>query len=89
MQTIRRGLGRGLNIGLNRERFSRWISSRLHDPQGQDRPRGMLVHQLPGLFSNETFDAYPVEEHSRVVGIVTKFNYLAAFVGSPSSSHSF
>lgn len=49
--------------------------------------RGMMLHQLGELFfSGEHFNAYPVEEHSRVVGIVTKFDYLAAFAVSPGSS---
>lgn len=86
---LKRSLGLGPDTGLS-------VNDFLHQSVADSMTRevktvtcGMTLHQLGGLFSSGDLDAYPVEEHSRVVGIVTKFDYLAAFVGAPGSPPSY
>src|ERR1700722_14223941 len=38
------------------------------------------VRELGYLFEKDDFNAYPVEEEARIVGLVTKFDFLACFV---------
>ena len=46
--------------------------------------RGVTLRELGALFEKEDFNAFPVEENSQVVGIVSKFDYLACFVFTPA-----
>jgi CBS domain-containing protein len=46
--------------------------------------RGMTIHELGGLFAENDFNSFPVEEDSRVIGIVSKFDYLANFEFTPA-----
>ena len=46
--------------------------------------RQVTLWELGDLFEKEDFNAYPVEENSQVVGVVSKFDYLANFVFTPT-----
>jgi CBS-domain-containing membrane protein len=46
--------------------------------------RGMTLRELGELFERDDFNAYPVEENSQVVGVVSKFDFLACFVFTPA-----
>jgi CBS domain-containing protein len=47
--------------------------------------RNVTLLELEDLFEKDGFNAYPVEESSQVVGLVSKFDFLACFVFSPAS----
>jgi CBS domain-containing protein len=42
-------------------------------------PRGMNIHALEELFAEHDFNSFPVLEEGKVVGIVTKFDFLRNF----------
>ena len=46
--------------------------------------RGVSLRELGDLFEKDDYNAYPVEEGSQVVGLVSKFDYLACFVFTPA-----
>jgi CBS domain-containing protein len=46
--------------------------------------RGVTLRELGTLFTKDDFNAYPVEENSHVVGMVSKFDFLACFVFTPA-----
>ena len=46
--------------------------------------RHVTLRELGDLFEKEDFNAFPVEENSQVVGIVSKFDYLANFIFTPA-----
>jgi CBS domain-containing protein len=46
--------------------------------------RTLTLRELGELFEKDDFNAYPVEEGSQVVGLVSKFDYLASFVFTPA-----
>ena len=46
--------------------------------------RSVTLRELGDLFERDDFNAYPVEENSQVVGLVSKFDYLACFVFTPA-----
>jgi len=46
--------------------------------------RHITLRELGDLFEKEDFNAFPVEENSQVVGVVSKFDYLANFVFTPA-----
>jgi CBS domain-containing protein len=46
--------------------------------------RSVTLRELGDLFEKEDFNAFPVEENSQVVGLVSKFDYLANFVFTPA-----
>jgi len=46
--------------------------------------RGVTLSELGDLFEKDDFNAYPVEESSQVVGLVSQFDYLANFVFTPA-----
>jgi CBS-domain-containing membrane protein len=47
--------------------------------------RDVTLRELEDLFEKDDFNAYPVEESSQVVGLVSKFDFLACFVFSPAN----
>ncbi len=47
--------------------------------------RDLTLRELEDLFEKDDFNAYPVEEGSEVVGLVSKFDFLACFAFSPAS----
>jgi CBS-domain-containing membrane protein len=42
--------------------------------------RSVSLGELGDLFEKDDFNAYPVQEGSQVVGLVSKFDYLACFI---------
>jgi CBS-domain-containing membrane protein len=46
--------------------------------------RGVTVRELGDLFQKDDFNTYPVVESSHVVGLVSKFDYLACFIFTPA-----
>ena len=46
--------------------------------------RGVTLRELELLFERDDFNAYPVEENSLVIGLVSKFDFLACFVFTPA-----
>ena len=46
--------------------------------------RGATLRELGDLFEKEDFNSFPVEENSQVVGLVSKFDYLANFIFTPT-----
>jgi CBS-domain-containing membrane protein len=44
----------------------------------------LTVRELGDLFEKDDFNAYPVEESARVVGVVSKFDHLSCFVFTPT-----
>jgi CBS domain-containing protein len=46
--------------------------------------RGVSLRELGDLFEKDDFNAYPVEEGSQIVGVVSKFDHLACFVFTPA-----
>src|SRR6478672_7684371 len=46
--------------------------------------RGVSLRELGDLFEKDDFNAYPVEEGSQVIGLVSKFDYLACFIFTPA-----
>jgi CBS-domain-containing membrane protein len=46
--------------------------------------RAVSLRELGDLFEKEDFNAFPVEENSQVVGVVSKFDYLANFIFTPA-----
>jgi CBS domain-containing protein len=46
--------------------------------------RGLTVRELGNLFEQDDFNTYPVVENSHVVGLVSKFDFLACFVFTPA-----
>jgi CBS domain-containing protein len=46
--------------------------------------RSVSLRELGDLLEKDDFNAYPVEEGSQVVGLVSKFDYLACFIFTPA-----
>lgn len=46
--------------------------------------RGVTLRELEELFERDDFNAYPVEEDLQIVGLVSKFDFLACFVFTPA-----
>jgi len=46
--------------------------------------RGVSLCELGDLFEKDDFNAYPVVDGQQVLGVVSKFDYLACFVFSPA-----
>jgi CBS-domain-containing membrane protein len=46
--------------------------------------RSISLRELGDLFEKDDFNAYPVEEGSQVIGLVSKFDYLACFIFTPA-----
>jgi CBS-domain-containing membrane protein len=46
--------------------------------------RRITLRELGDLFEKEDFNAFPVEENSQMVGLVSKFDYLANFIFTPA-----
>lgn len=42
--------------------------------------RTVTLHELGGLFERDDFNAYPVEDDLQIIGVVSKFDYLACFI---------
>jgi CBS domain-containing protein len=53
-------------------------------PNAKTVSRHVTLRELGDLFEKEDFNAFPVEESSQVVGVVSKFDYLANFIFTPA-----
>ncbi len=53
-------------------------------PNTKTVSRHVTLRELGDLFEKEDFNAFPVEENSQVVGVVSKFDYLANFIFTPA-----
>jgi CBS domain-containing protein len=53
-------------------------------PNAKTLSRHVTLRELGDLFEKEDFNAFPVEENSQVVGVVSKFDYLANFIFTPA-----
>src|ERR1700728_1544737 len=54
-------------------------------PDAKTVSRDVTLRELGDLFEKDDFNAYPVEENSQVVGLVSKFDFLACFMFSPAT----
>lgn len=61
-------------------RFLEQMTSDSMTPNVKTVSRGVTLRELEDLFEQDDFNAYPVEEASQVVGLVSKFDFLASFV---------
>jgi CBS domain-containing protein len=46
--------------------------------------RELTLRELEDLFERDDYNAYPVEEDSRVIGLVTKYDFLKCFAFHPT-----
>jgi CBS domain-containing protein len=46
--------------------------------------RSLTLRELEYFFEEDDFNSYPVEEDSQIVGLVSKFDFLACFVFTPA-----
>ena len=46
--------------------------------------RDLTLRELGDLFERDDFNAYPVVDQSQVIGVVSKFDFLASFVFTPA-----
>jgi CBS domain-containing protein len=46
--------------------------------------RNLSLRELGDLFERDDFNAYPVEDQSQVIGVVSKSDFLASFVFTPA-----
>ncbi|HLZ01167.1 MAG TPA: CBS domain-containing protein [Bradyrhizobium sp.] len=46
--------------------------------------RDLTLRELGDLFERDDFNAYPVEDQSQVIGVVSKFDFLEAFIFTPA-----
>src|SRR5258708_12172857 len=53
-------------------------------PNTKTVSRHVTLREWGDLFEKEDFNAFPVEENSQVVGVVSKFDYLANFIFTPA-----
>lgn len=53
-------------------------------PDVQTVSRSLTLRQLEDLFERDDFNTYPVKEDSQIVGVVSKFDFLASFVFTPA-----
>ena len=54
-------------------------------PDAKTVSRDVTLRELGDLFEKDDFNAYPAEEGSQVVGLVSKFDFLACFVFTPAN----
>jgi CBS domain-containing protein len=61
-------------------RFLEQMTSDSMTPNVKTVSRSLTLRELEDLFEADDFNAYPVEEDSQIVGLVSKFDFLASFV---------
>ncbi len=61
-------------------RFLEWHVSQYMTKNVMAIPPGMTLHDLGALFENHDYNCFPVVEGDVCVGIVTKFDFLKAFM---------
>lgn len=65
-------------------RFLEQMTSNSMTPNVKTVSRSLSLRELGELFERDDFNAYPVEEDSQIVGLVSKFDFLASFVFTPA-----
>jgi CBS domain-containing protein len=65
-------------------KFLEQVSAEAMTRNAKTVSRNFTLRELGDLFEKEDFNAFPVEENSQVVGIVSKFDYLANFIFTPA-----
>jgi len=60
--------------------FLEWHVSQYMTKNVKAIPPGMTLHELGALFEHHDYNCFPVVDGEVCVGIVTKFDYLKAFV---------
>ena len=65
-------------------RFLESHASEFMTPSVETVSAGVSLRELDRLFDRHDFNAFPVMEGEKVVGLVTKFDFLKAFVFSTS-----
>lgn len=60
------------------------MTSNSMTPNVKTVSRSLSLRELGELFERDDFNAYPVEEDSQIVGLVSKFDFLASFVFTPA-----
>jgi CBS domain-containing protein len=65
-------------------KFLKQVTADAMTPNAKTLSRHVTLRELGDLFEKEDFNAFPVEENSQVVGVVSKFDYLANFIFTPA-----
>jgi CBS-domain-containing membrane protein len=65
-------------------KFLEQVTADAMTPNAKTVSRYVTLRELGDLFEKEDFNAFPVEENSQVVGVVSKFDYLANFIFTPA-----
>ena len=65
-------------------RFLECTASQYMTPAVQTVTRQVTLHDLEALFERHDFNSFPVVEAGKVLGIVTKFDFLQAFAFTTS-----
>ena len=65
-------------------RFLEWHVSQYMTKNVKAIPPGMTLHELGALFDRHDYNCFPVVEGELFAGIVTKFDYLKAFLFTTS-----
>ena len=65
-------------------KFLEQMAAELMTPDVKTVPRSLTLRELEDRFERDDFNAYPVEEDSQIVGVVSKFDFLASFVFTPA-----
>lgn len=66
-------------------RFLEQVTADVMTRNAKTVSRHVTLRELGELFEKEDFNAFPVEENSpQVVGLVSKFDYLANFIFTPA-----
>jgi CBS domain-containing protein len=72
------------NSGGARYRFLECTASQYMTPAVETVTRQVTLRDLEALFEKHDFNAFPVVEAGRLLGIVTKFDFLRAFAFTTS-----
>lgn len=61
-------------------KFLEQMTSDSMTPNVKTVSRSLTLRELEDLFERDDFNAYPVEEDSQIIGLVSKFDFLTSFV---------
>jgi CBS-domain-containing membrane protein len=65
-------------------KFLEQVTADAMTPNAKTVSRHVTLRELGDMFEKKDFNAFPVEENSQVVGVVSKFDYLANFIFTPA-----
>ncbi len=66
------------------QRFLEWHANDFMTRNVVTVPPQFTLNQLEALFRQHDFNVFPVVENERVLGVVTKFDFLKAFIFTPN-----